>query len=186
MVVPRVWRVDFVLIPVAIRVMRVVRVVFVLPRPQKESVRRVLNATRVSTFYPRHGCQVNTMLKPIVLPVKPVQNGKMQPHCVTFVTMGSTKIKWEKVVAMNARSTRIFRTARHQPHFTTTKTIVWCAKSYNSQKQQHLHRAKLVPLDFGQAPQTTKWHANRATLGSFNQIWAKHRAKTARRGIRRK
>ena len=127
MVVPRVWRVDFVLIPVAMRVMCVVRVVFVLPRPQKESVQRVLNATLVNTFYPRHGCQVNTMLKPIVLPVKPVQNGKMQPHCVTFVTMGSTKTKWEKANAMNARSTRIFKIALHQPRSMTTKTIVWYA-----------------------------------------------------------
>jgi len=124
MVVPRVWRVDFVLIPVAIRVMCVVLVVFVPPRPQKESVQRVLTATLGSTFYPTHDCQVNTMKKPIVLPVKPVQNGKMQPHCVTFVTMGSTKIKWEKVIAMNARSTRIFQTVLYQPHFTTTKTIV--------------------------------------------------------------
>jgi hypothetical protein len=64
------------------------------------------------------------MKKPIVLPVKPVQNVKMQPHCVTFVTMGSTKIKWGKVIAMNARSTRIFKTALLQPRFTTTKTIV--------------------------------------------------------------
>jgi hypothetical protein len=124
MVVPRVWRVDFVLIPVAIRVTCVVLVVFVLPRPQKESVQHVLTATLGSTFYPTHYCQVNTMKKPIVLPVKPVQNGNMQQHCVTFVTMGSTKIKWEKVIAMNARSTRIFKTALLQPHFTTTKTIV--------------------------------------------------------------
>ena len=124
MVVPRVWRVDFVLIPVAIRVMCVVLVVFVLPRPQKELVQRVLIATQGSTFYPMHDCQVNTTKKPIVLPVKSVQNGKMQPHCVTFVTMGSTKIKWEKVIAMNARSTRIFQTVLYQPHFTTTKTIV--------------------------------------------------------------
>ena len=186
MVVPRVWRVDIVLILVAIRVMCVVRVVFVLPRPQKESVRRVLNATLVNTFCLTHGCQVNTMLKPIALPVKPVQNGKMQPHCVTFVTMGSTKTKWGKVIAMNARSTRIFKIKQLLLHFMMLKMIAYFAKSYNSQKQQHLHRAKLVPLDFGQAPQTTKWHANRVTLGSFNQIWAKHRAKTARRGIRRK
>jgi len=31
-----------------------------------------------------------------------------------------------------------------------------------------------------------KWHANHATLGSTNQIWAKHRARTARQGIRSK